>query len=130
MRRTIDGALGHAAPAGESYSGNVSVLAVGDTAEWLRRRQPVPPGGRIILAAFSDLSRPLIERLKPRLVVSPLLARDFDCLDLAQLLFALGYTGQYRVLSNDLPNPRLVVAEARALCPALDFDVLAVPKIG
>ena len=124
MRRLTDEALPFAAPAGESHARNVAILAVGDTAEWLRRRKPVPPGGRIILASFSDLSQSLLDRLRPKLVLSPLLARDFDCIDLAQMLFTLGFTGQYRVISNDLPDPRIVLAEIRALCPGLDFDVL------
>ncbi|MDJ1008095.1 MAG: hypothetical protein QNJ13_09765 [Paracoccaceae bacterium] len=124
MRRLADDSPMHAAPSGESYTGKAAVLAVGDTAEWLRRRQPVPPGGRIILASFSDLSRPLLDRVSPKLVLSPLLARDFDCIDLAQMLFTLGYTGQYRVISNDLPDPRVVLAEIRALCPGLDFAIL------
>lgn len=127
MRRLTDDVVPFAAPAGESHTGNVAVLAVGDTAEWLRRKKPVPPGGHIVLASFSDLSRPLLERLRPKLVLSPLLARDFDCIDLAQMLFALGFTGQYRVISNDLPDPGIVLAEIRTLCPGLDFGVLRAP---
>lgn len=114
-----------AAPAGERYTGNVAVLAVGDTAEWLRRKQPVPPGGRIILASYGDLSRQLLERVRPKLVLSPLLARDFDCIDLAQMLHSLGFTGQYRVITSDLPDPRVVSAEIGQLCPGLDFAVLS-----
>lgn len=124
MRRLIDDSLPQAVPAGESYARGVAVLAVGDTAEWLRRNKPVPPGGRIILASFSDLSRQLLDRVRPRLVLSPLLAREFDCIDLAQMLFTLGYTGQYRVITNDLPDPRVVVAEIRQFCPGLDFAIL------
>lgn len=124
MRYLSDNHGVHAAPAGEGHAPFVSVLAVGDTDEWLRRKRPVPPGGRIILTSFADLSRELLDRVKPRLVLSPLLARDFDCIDLAQMLFTLGFAGQYRVVSSDLPDPRVVVAEIRGLCPGLDFGIV------
>lgn len=130
MRRIVDEALPHVTPAGEQRRNRIAILAVGDTEEWLRHRQPVPPGGRIILASFEDLSRELLARVRPRLVLSPLLARDFDCIDLAQMLFALGYAGQYRVVSSDIPDPRIVTAEIRTLCPGLDFEVLhALPAV-
>lgn len=125
MRWLGDETTQHAASWGEQRSAGISVLAVGDTAEWLRRRQPVPPGGRIILASFSDLSQDLLARVRPKLVLSPLLARDFDCIDLAQMLFALGFGGQYRVVSSEVPNPLIVATEIRSLCPGLDFGVLS-----
>ncbi len=127
MRFSVYDGISAAAPSGEQHPSNVAVLAVGDTEEWLRRRQPFPPGGRVILASFHDLSRELLARIKPRLVVSPLLARDFDCIDLAQILFALGYGGQYRVISGEIPNPRIVLAEIKTLCPGLDFAILQAP---
>lgn len=120
-----------ASTSGEQRQSRVSILAVGDTTEWLRRRQPVPPGGRIILASFNDLSQELLARMRPKLVLSPLLARDFDCIDLAQMLFALGFGGQYRVITGDIPNPMIVTAEIRSQCPGLDFDVLqTLPESG
>lgn len=77
-----------------------------------------------MLAAFTDLSFELLDRVKPRVVLSPLLAREFDCIDLAQLLFALGFDGRYRVLSAEIPNPHIVKAEIRSQCPGLDFEIL------
>lgn len=124
MRWLVDENEPQAFASGEQRQSRVSILAVGDTAEWLRRKQPIPPGGRIILASFSDLSQDLLARIRPKLVLSPLLARDFDCIDLAQMLFALGFGGQYRVISGDIPNPRIVTAEIQSLCPGLDFGVL------
>lgn len=127
MRNVINDMLPAVAPTGEQHTGSGAVLAVGDTAEWLRRNQPVPPGGRLILASYDDMSRQLLERVRPRLVLSPLLARDFDCIDLAQMLFTLGYTGQYRVITGDLPDPTVVHAEIGLLCPGLDFGILSTP---
>lgn len=124
MRRLGTDAIAVSAPAGEQNRNRIAILAVGDTDEWLRRKQPVPPGGRILLAAFTDLSFELLDRIKPRVVLSPLLAREFDCIDLAQLLFALGFDGKYRVLSAEIPNPHIVKAEIRSQCPGLDFEIL------
>ena len=124
MRRIVEDSLMSVAPGGEQHGARVAILAVGDTEAWLRKKRPVPPGGRIILASFSDLSHDLLARIRPALVVSPLLARDFDCIDLAQMLHALGYGGRYRVISDHLPDPRIVLAEIRSQCPGLDFDVL------
>ncbi|MEM9708906.1 MAG: hypothetical protein AAF871_08945 [Pseudomonadota bacterium] len=128
MKRLFDGPASSFAPSGERHQGRVVILAVGDTEEWLRQKRQVPPGGRIILAAFSDLSRELLDQINPMTVLSPVLARDFDCIDLAQMLFAVGYPGQYRVFSNDLPSPKIIRTEIRSLCPGLDFDVV-VPSV-
>ena len=115
----------HAAPWGDLRGVRVSILAVGDTTEWLRQRQPLPPGGRIILASFSDLSQDLVSRIRPKLVLSPLLARDFDCIDLAQMLHVLGFAGQYRVISENVPDPAIVKTEIKSMCPGLDFGILS-----
>lgn len=124
MRREVGDVVPSVAPSGESEYRRVAVLAIGDTDEWLRRRRPVPPGGRIILAGFNDLTQDFLRQVNPQLVLSPLLARHFDCIDLAQLLFALGFAGQYRVYATDIPNPEIILQEIRAVCPGLDFGIL------
>lgn len=124
MRRIVEDGLMSVAASGEQHGARVAVLAVGDTEAWLRENRPVPPGGRIILASFKDLSQDLLARIRPALVVSPLLARDFDCIDLSQMLYGLGFGGKYRVISEHIPNPEIVLAEIRNLCPGLDFDLV------
>ena len=66
----------------------------------------------------------LLEVLAPKLVVSPVLARRFDCVDLAIRLATLGYSGAYRAFSTDLPRPELIDSEIRVLCPTLDFAIV------
>ena len=71
-----------------------------------------------------EVTPDLLSRLVPRLILSPLLARNFDCVDLAQLLWSLGYDGRYRAIDAGLPDPALIVREVRQLVPTLDFDIV------
>ena len=75
-------------------------------------------------ASFEDISEELIARLCPTVVLSPVLARNFDCIDLAQKLFSLRFAGRYRAVSDELPDPEMVEREMRHLCPGLDFGIL------
>lgn len=59
----------------------------------------------------------------PDLVMSPLFAHHFDCVDLARLLRSVQYRGRYRVYAN-VPRPDIVRDEVRALAPQLDFDIV------
>jgi hypothetical protein len=61
---------------------------------------------------------------KVDMILSPMVAEDFDCLDVAQHLFAQGYSGRYRVMAPNLPNPGMIRHEVRSLCPGLDFDIV------
>lgn len=101
-----------------------SVLAVGDTREWAARGRRLPSDGHVYFVEFHDVTEELLARLAPRLVLSPLLARTFDCLDLAQRLGKLGFRGQYRAIDIGLPDPALIVREVRSLVPGLDFGVV------
>lgn len=76
---------------------------------------------------FSALTGPLLEDFAPHFVVSPVVTRGFDIMDLAHRLWQLGYSGSYRALTDiELPNPALIVREVRLACPGLDVDVLSV----
>ncbi len=101
-----------------------SVLAVGDTREWTARGRRLPLDGHVYFVEFHDVTEELLARLEPRLVLSPLLARTFDCLDLAQRLGKLRFRGQYRAIDIGLPDPALIVREVRSLVPGLDFGVV------
>ncbi len=102
----------------------VAILAVGNANEWREHGNQLHGDGRIVFAAFEDITEDVLDRLCPSVVLSPVLARSFDCIDLAQKLCALGYSGRYRAVSGDLPDPELVEREIRGLCPSLDFGIL------
>jgi hypothetical protein len=101
-----------------------AVLAVGDTRSWSAQGRRLPSDGHVFFAEFHEVTDVLLATLAPRLVLSPLLARTFDCVDLAQRLGQLGYRGPYRAIDIGLPDPGLIVREVRTLVPGLDFEVV------
>jgi hypothetical protein len=104
--------------------GSTNILAVGDIQAWSRRGRQIPSDGTVYFAEFHEVTETLLAELAPRLVLSPLLTRNFDCVDLAQRLAKLGYRGPYRAIDIGLPDPRMIVREIRSLVPTLDFEVL------
>lgn len=105
--------------------GTAAVLAVGDTQSWKAQGRRLPWDGNVFFAEFHEVTEALLADLSPRLVLSPLLARTFDCVDLAQRLGGFGYRGPYRVIDIGLPDPGLIVREVRMLVPGLDFAVMS-----
>ena len=104
--------------------GQLVVLAVGDLSNWKASSGSLPWDSRIVFRDFRDVTEELLDSLRPDVVLSPLLCRHFDCLDLAQLLHLAGFKGRLRVMITDLPRPQIVLDEARALCPGLDIEYI------
>ena len=105
-------------------SAGIAVMAVGDVRDWLRQGRDVPLNEHLAFVEFHDITRARIEILAPRMVVSPLLAHDFDCIDLAKFLASIEYKGSYRAIASTLPNPDMIRCEIAGLCPGLDFDIM------
>ena len=100
------------------------VLAVGEVSNWQKSGRSLPWESEIAFAEFREVSRELLETLTPDVVLSPLLCTSFDCLDLAQALHGFGYKGRYRVMVAGLPDPSIVLREARHLCPGLNIEFI------
>lgn len=115
-------------PIGEAPSAeqgrSIMILAVGDLEGWIKRGQRLPLDGNVAFVEFSDVTDELFQTFAPSVVLSPLLAHGFDCIDLAQVLCRLGFKGRYRAMAERLPDPHLIEAEIGAMCPALDFGIL------
>lgn len=79
---------------------------------------------------FDAVNRALLDELQPEVVISALIAHDFDAIELARLLTEAGYRGRYRALSGALPDVRIVVTEVRATVPGIDFDLFVLAKPG
>lgn len=107
----------------ENHSPPLKALAVGDKAEWALEGHVMPQAG-MAFVAFLDIDEDTLAALSPSVVYSPLLAKTFDCIELALLLSKIGFSGQYRALARDLPKPAVIEREVRQLCPALDFRII------
>lgn len=112
-----------AGPASENRQ-TPTVLAVGDIDEWRRHGGDLPADTRLAFTDFRSVTAELFEIMAPTLVLSPLLARGFDCIDLAQVLHGIGFRGRYRAVADLLPDPGMIRREIAGICPGLDFDVV------
>lgn len=94
----------------------------------ISRRAAITSGGNsedpdVRLVEFDEFLE--LSTLKPAdVVLSPMVGDTYDCIDVAQHLFAAGFTGSYRVMTPDLPNPGILRQEIQSLCPGLDFDLV------
>ena len=61
---------------------------------------------------------------QPELIYSPVLARNFDCIELGMLLQNLGFSGTYRAVGQGLPKPELIEREVRQITRWLKFELL------
>ena len=102
----------------------VRVLAVGNTETWRSEIGRIPVHRDLRFYDIDDIDVALLAEVRPGLVVSPVLASNFDCLDLAFRLSYAGYRGAYRALSNNLPKPEIIRSEVRAICPEINFDII------
>lgn len=101
------------------------ILAVGSSEEWQRNIGQPLRAGNIAFVSFSEVTGALLEQLRPDAILSPVLARDFDCIDLALLLNSLDFQGAYKATAFGLPKPKVVEAEIAQLCPRLDFEIIS-----
>ena len=58
-------------------------------------------------------------------VLSPVVAHDFDAVDLAGRLQEAGFRGRYIVYSEDVPDERIIRSEVEHVAPDLAFDIIA-----
>lgn len=79
-----------------------------------------------VFCGFDDLTPEYLDQIEPSVILSALACRDFDVLDLALRLKELAFSGRFRVLVRDLPQPEVVTREVRAAAPGLDFSIFAV----
>lgn len=84
-------------------------------------------GANITIVRLTTISRELIARLAPDVVLAPLFSPGHDILDLARVLDAAGYRGQLRAWCSPIPNIALVRAEVKQIWGERDFDILEVP---
>lgn len=103
-------------------------LVIGDLARWSAQGRSTSAFDTFHFTAFDLLTKDLLAQIDPNIVLSPLLADDFDVMDVAINLSELGFTGLYRAITNDMPNADMIRVEVHNQAPALDFDLLVMPS--
>lgn len=109
---------------GNAARRDVTILAIGEPDEWRRSGGIIPSEDVIAFCQFSEVNDELLRRLSPTLILSPVLARRFDCIDLATRLYQLSYPEKYRAIASNMPNPHIIEREIKSLCPTLNFAVI------
>ena len=100
------------------------ILIVGNLSPWLRVEAGASSEYKINQMAYDQLDNVRIALMHPDLVLTQPWSAGFDCLDMAMLLQAAGFSGAYRVITDKLPNPALIRREILSGCPDLDFDFI------
>lgn len=102
--------------------GRTTVIAVGDPEEWQRQGHDLPPQN-LVFVNFEDLSEATLERFRPTVILSPVLAIGYDCIEVTLRLRNLGYKGVYRAVAQNMPRPELIEREVSQLYPELNFKI-------
>ena len=99
------------------------ILAIGEIRLWKTVGHLLRSSSDLAYADFADLSLEFLRAIAPDVIVSPLMSRSFDCLDLAQVLHRSEFPGRYRIVTSAIKNPGVLLSEIAAQCPGLDTDV-------
>ncbi|MEM9437118.1 MAG: hypothetical protein AAGA15_08760 [Pseudomonadota bacterium] len=74
--------------------------------------------------SFPEVTITLLQCLRPRVVYSPLVHRDFDTAELAVRLQECGFTGLYCAIAEQVHFPALVRADVQRLAPNVHFELI------
>jgi hypothetical protein len=103
------------------------ILAIGLTGRQLARMPARLFGALGKAAVHSDLSGLTGEDLGSAIaVLSPLIGRDFDAVDVAIVLHRANYGGHYFAFAENIPDPEIAVREVAVVAPDLSFELLDV----
>lgn len=102
-------------------------LVIGNLARWSAEGRLVCPIEDVQFTDLCNLTEELLCTFDPDLILSPLFAGGFDVIDVAQRLTQLGYQGQYRAITENMPDVAMILNEVRTQAEGLDFDLLSLP---
>ncbi|SEW09310.1 hypothetical protein SAMN04488515_1011 [Cognatiyoonia koreensis] len=104
-------------------------LVIGDLRDWEAAGRIIPSIEGFMFADVSDIDTCFIRKHNPTVILSTLVTREFDAVEIARKLGQMVYTGSYRVLTNNIPNVELIREEVSQIAPQLDFDIVDLSKI-
>lgn len=81
------------------------------------------PGAQVRQVGISALNSALLYVLRPDHVVCPLVALDFDAMQLAARLRVIGYGGRLTVVA-DVPDPAMIAQELAQAAPGIRILVI------
>ena len=99
-------------------------------AQWVARQRGFPDAPGLNFADVDDLSPDLLDRTNPLIVLSPLVVRNTDAVEVADRLQKLGFRGRYRVVADPLPDTDIIHLEVATVAPGLDFGIMSLPLLG
>ena len=85
------------------------------------------PADSVISVEYANLTPATVARVRPDLVLAPLLGPGFDILDIGARLDAMGYQARLRAVTLPLPDADAVVREVRMQFRNLDFALIELP---
>lgn len=106
-----------------------TTLVIGNLNRWIAEGRAPLPCDDFQFTELDHLTPALIYEFAPTMVLSPLMGDNFDVVDVALRLNELEFDGQYRAITETLPDPEIICKEVRALAPKVDFDLLMMPPV-
>lgn len=102
------------------------IVVIGSKNSWLADGRELPEIENMVFASIGELTRDYLAQVCPDIVLSTLIADDFDALDLAARLAALEFRGRYRALTVALPAPDAIRDEILSHAGEVDFEFLVI----
>ncbi len=100
-----------------------TVLVI-DAPESLRILTPRPDRQTVVLTQRRMLCQSMLSTVRPDAIIGPLIASDWDIVDLGMDLESMGFRGDLYALTRPLPRAELVAREVGAVCPGLNVRLL------
>lgn len=110
-------------------SGQPRLLVIGLPDQWSDAATRDRGGGEphwLDLCPFEALSAAVVERLNPDIVLSHLLSKSYDVIEVARRLHEVNFNGTYIAIWRRIPNPEVIRNEVRQVAPRLSFELLEI----
>lgn len=100
-----------------------SVLLI-EATQALSLLAPQPGVQTVVITHRRLLSAGMLQTVRPDVIVAPLIAPQWDLVELGTALEGFGYRGTVHALTAPLPRGELILGELTALYPSLTFRLL------
>lgn len=107
---------------------DLKILVIGDMSYWRTTKSHLPEIENTAFCSLTELGREILNDVNPDIILSSIVAGNFDIHEMINLLEKLGYDGAIRALCPPLPNPDMILHEIRSAHPEIDFDLILIPR--